>query len=369
MHTLAISYRKRRKLRIRQLAAMFLVIVLLATNAFALAENLTQPTKGISKTTGEPSDKPYQPFLVLLNNAALARPLVNLSEADIVYEMIIWGPGHTRYAAIYNDNHPEKVGSIRSSRYYHEILREEWDCPLVAYGKSSDAAGSLPEPDGAQIPDPFMFNGIRSRNYSQCFYRDASRAAPNNALVKLSLLAENHWPDDPDKPGQPFEPRAPLFQFSSTPTQGEQAADTIEIHFEGIAKEKPNFLVSYTYNPETQAYDRSYCGYPQMDGESGKRIVANNVIVQYCKTAYYQNELRRPVINLTGEGAMDAYIDGTQIQGIWKREEGGQTQFYTAEGEVLQLRPGNTFIQVIPTTYGFDYDESVGLCRYAPDIE
>ena len=71
---------------------------------------------------------------------------------DVVYETIIQGPGYTRYTAIYNDVHPEKVGSVRSARPYHALLRDEWDCPIV-FGSSSGS-------DAYDIYDYFKDTGL-----------------------------------------------------------------------------------------------------------------------------------------------------------------------------------------------------------------
>lgn len=366
MNHSARSNEKRKRLT-AMLLAMLLVMFLSVSSALAMEAVPPQSAAGLSPTTGLPTDKPYQPLLVILNNAAQARPLVNLSEADIVYETIIWGLGHTRYTAIYNDHHPEKVGSLRSSRYYHEILREEWDCPFVAIGISSESPNNNGEPAGAKIPVNFSFNGTRSTSRPYV-WRDQSLGAPHNVFANPALIVKDRWPDDPDNAGQPYAPRAPLFQFSDMPTKGTEIANAIEIHFEGINQIAPNFLASYAYNPQTRAYERSDYGFPQIDRESGARIVANNVIIQFCAMTYYKNELSRPVINLLGIGRMDAFIDGTRVQGYWKRDTiDQQTQFYT-KGGVLQLQPGKTFIQIIPMSYSYDYDPASGLFRYAPDI-
>ena len=117
------------------------------------------------------------------------------------------------------------------------------------------------------------------------------------------------------------------------------------------------------------AYERWYCGSKQFDGASRKRIIAHNVIVQYCPLSYIDNVMSRPVLTLTGEGRMDAYIDGCRTEGFWRRDgEEGQTQFFDADGNALKLRPGKTFIQVIPEEYGFAYDGRSGIfhCSYAP---
>lgn len=218
-----------------------------------------------------------------------------------------------------------------------------------------------------EVDRGFSFDGKRTGPYSGGYFRSEERNSPHNACANLSWMLDNAWPSDEN--GAPYEPRLPLLRFSETPTQGIQTALEIEIHFEGVAKKEPNYLACYTYNAENREYERWYCGYKQIDGSTGKRITAANVIVQYCELSFNDGLASNAVIGLTGEGRMDAYIDGFLIQGYWRRDSvPDQTQYLDSNGEPLVLLPGKTFIQIIPTSYGFAFDTESGMGQYAPDL-
>lgn len=116
------------------LRMVLLGIALLVLSAWCMA-CAEEEVQSLSWTTGLPTGKPYRPVLVVVSNAPDARKVINFTDADVIYEAIIHGPGYTRYTAVYNDTPPKEVGSVRSARPYHAVLRDEWDCPFV-FGSS-----------------------------------------------------------------------------------------------------------------------------------------------------------------------------------------------------------------------------------------
>ena len=103
-------------------------------------ETNTDPTD-VSETTGLQGNTTYKPIMVQIDNADAARGYQEgLSMADIVYETDVDG-GDTRFTALFNDaingeNAPEEliVGPVRSSRYYHQRIQQEWDALYVHMG-------------------------------------------------------------------------------------------------------------------------------------------------------------------------------------------------------------------------------------------
>ncbi|HIT69578.1 MAG TPA: DUF3048 domain-containing protein, partial [Candidatus Aphodomonas merdavium] len=91
------------------------------------AYGVNEVPEGKSPTTGLDWEGEYRPVVVQISNSAEARPHWNMSAADIVYESLLWGPGHTRYTLVFNDNHPDYVGAVRSARINHCQIRQEWD--------------------------------------------------------------------------------------------------------------------------------------------------------------------------------------------------------------------------------------------------
>lgn len=303
---------------------------------------------GHSPTTGLPTTQTsYKPIMVQISNSAEARPHWNMSEADIVYEMIYWGPAHTRYSAIYNDVHPEMVGSIRSARVANCAIRQEWDCPLVFFGGQNMEGTSIYDFfRDYNVPTSFRFDGTGG---GKGFSRVEERKNPHDAVAHISEMVNNYWPTNDD--GSAYEPRVHAFRFSDQPTQGADTAD--EIH---VVYEQSDYYPSYKYNPTERVYERWYNGAEQVDGLSGKRIVASNVIVQFCKLTFFNSSKQRPVIETVGKGAMDAFIDGRHTRGSWVRNSmDDRTVFVDMNGEEITFLPGKTFIQIIPMSSSFTY--------------
>jgi len=365
-------------LRIRGFVYIIIALLLISSAAFAApmtSNSTTMPMSystgahganvtpaGKSPTTGLDWSGAYRPVFVQISNDPGARPHWNMSEADIVYEAIYWGPTYTRYSAVYSDNHPDYVGSIRSARVFHLQMREEWDCPMVFWGGQGwDSKDNAPEVINIRtffktqnVPKEFQFSGAGGGigvdtghvPVNDIFGRDptAKRDLLHAAIVNLQYLVENHWPQNSD--GTPYAPKSHAFSFSSTPTRGQDTAVKVDIPYDGQTN---HYHPSYTFNAATRQYERWYNGEEQYDGKSGKRIVASNVIVQYCKLEFYSNSAQRPIMLMTNGGIMDAFIDGQHIRGSWVRNTlADRTVFLDMNGNELTFLPGKTFVQIVP---------------------
>lgn len=316
--------------------------------------------EGRSPTTGLPTDGDYRPVLVQIHNSWATRPAWGLAAADIVYESVMYGPSQTCYLALYNDSHPESVGILRSTRPYWLDLRDAWDCPLVYSGgqQGSDALA-----DEALAPrETFLFDltqGHLAPNARRdILARVRGRVWPDNAVANLSALVEAHWPMDAD--GQPYAPQRPGLRFSVTPTQSTEPATAIDIIYDAA-----QHYVQYVYDPEARAYSRWYSGSPQAD-MSTETISVSNVIVQYVPLAYEGDERDSPVIDLTGDGIIDAFIDGRRIQGTWSRAAAADPiRYRDAAGNDLILLPGKTYVQLVPMDMRISFQTTGGLWRTA----
>ena len=326
------------------LLALFITFLCIYTGTvFAQAET------GLSLTTGLPTDAPYRPVLVVISNTPEARRLINFNDADIVYEGIIHGPNMTRYAAIYNDTHPKQVGSVRSARPYHAVMRDEWDCPIVFSANngwlmrySIDAYFR-----DTHLDQSFIFN--RSGNFSErALMRTDDINSPHNLAVRLDALVNDLWPADPDDPAKPYEPRANHFIFSDTPSQGAKEINQIDIIY-GNA----NFNASYRYDEALGMYARWYDGYPMINHKTREPVLVSNVIIQRAPHAFMEMQNDAPVIDLIGTGDADFFIDGKMIQGYWTRPsatEATSFYFYDSASEntsPIIFKPGKTFIQLL----------------------
>ena len=205
-----------------------LCLTLFTGSIFALGAQShdAQGAQRISPTTGmqylKGRDDAYRPVLVEISNTEESRPQLAMSMADIVYEYVFWGPGHTRYLALFNDYHPEMVGAIRSSKILGMELRNVWDCPIVFMG--GDNTGTVTNTyaflEAHKIPKSMLFDGTDPITASEdLFSHVTAREAPNNAVINLKKLTQAYWPKGTD--GTLHEPALPTLRFDSKPSQGD----------------------------------------------------------------------------------------------------------------------------------------------------
>lgn len=359
-------FRSMLNLRPRRTGGLIVILCLCLTlftgSVFATerAAPAAEPAQAVSPTTGmrypPGRDDAYRPVLIEISNSEEARPQLSMSLADVVYEYIVWGPGHTRYLALYNDYHPEMVGAVRSAQTIAMSLRDAWDCPIVFMGGNiSDAETSVYRfIDTHSIPSALLFDGAYSADHpGDIFSRLTSRVSPHNVVANLQLLAQAQWPANAD--GTPHAPALPTLRFANVPSQGDAAATEIIIPYDDQPYSQA-YLPRYTYDAEAEYYERWYDGAPQLDGLTGQRIVASNVIVLYAELIYENDFMAQPLWTMTGEGKLDVFIGGRHIAGAWRRpDDASEFTYLDADGNPLLLTPGKTFIQVVPQEMEIHY--------------
>lgn len=311
------------------------------------------PTTGMQYPAGRGDD--YRPVMVELSNSKEARTQLNLGLADVVYEYIMWGPGYTRFLAVYNDYHPEMVGMVRGSRVHAFELRDGWDCPIFHHG-GQDTEGTsiyayMREND---VPDDMHYDGTRPvTGHASLYARLEDLVVPHNLVVNVQKAVEEFWPEDGN--GDPYEPRQPGLRFAKADVTGETRITRINFPFSG--EENPT---TFRYDEDTARYLRyDENGDPWIDRLTGETVGAENLLVQYVEMSYFDNSLARPIIETVGEGPLDAFINGWHIQGTWKHEDAqSPIAYYGADGKPLLLTPGRTFIELIPEFMDIEYAET-----------
>ena len=94
---------------------------------------------------------------------------------------------------------------------------------------------------------------------------------------------------------------------------------------------------------------------------TGQQLSAANVVVLYARhelTDMVEDALGTKGIRiiLRGSGGVKVLRDGVTIEGTWRAEDPNQPpHFFAAGGGEIPLKPGNTWVQVVP----MDYDVQV----------
>ncbi len=311
---------------------VILLILALAVmmSAFALAEGETQQ---LSLTTGLPTDKAYKALAVQFDNSADARPQLNMSKADIIYEIEINDGGYTRYTAIYNDEIPEEVEAVRSARIMHADVALDWSAVFVHFGGQQMA--------GSNVYDYFSsvnldrFDGLHD---SRFFYRDNKRVAPYNVVCRLQQLYDSFEAYHPERI------HTPLTFSAENPTIKGEDVDVFRIPY----GQKIGFYPSYEYIEDEGVYRRYYNRKDMLDGADQSTYDFENVIVMYADYSWYDGAADRPIVALTGTNKCEYFIGGKHFVGSWVRNSVQESTIYLDdEGNVVNFKPGKTFIQIV----------------------
>ena len=265
------------------------------------------------------------------------RPQHALSLADLVYEYEAEG-GVTRFAALYRNNAPEQVGSVRSARLLDiELIRMY--AALLAYSGTS-----------RPIHDIYINANYRSLllspslgdNCEQAgFCRDASYS---DRGYEHTLFGDTRqmW-QLASRRNLNFGYRANGFAFSLQPNEGGKEARDIYINWYDRTD------VRWQYDEASRRYLRHADGIPHIDAVDGSQLVADNLVIMQVV------HNRRP--DLFTHGAIDesyelalwgrgpAYVlrDGLLYEGFWWRRNqnrGEALRLIFPDGEPILLKAG-----------------------------
>jgi hypothetical protein len=313
-----------------------------------------------------------RPIIVKVSNSpAIVRPQSGISEADLVFEHYT-EVGITRFSAIFYGNAPQRVGSIRSARLIDYELVPMYQGLLAfagasigvdkrIYGSETVAANlcqsredhdqclaeaNIIAPSGVVPPSDFVDRAYKGVLFgSPYFFRDESIPAPHNLFVNLEALwqlaAEDGNGQRPDLHGMAFSPTP-----QGTPTGSGIYA---QVRYRTT-------LVEWHYDPETARYYRSTDGQLHFDANTETQVSASNVVIVYAghyETDIIESQFADTIhwslqITLWPEGNAVILRDGMRYEGRWLRESRQDLMsFETNDGEIIYLKPGNTWFQVV----------------------
>ncbi|MGI6207153.1 MAG: DUF3048 domain-containing protein [Anaerolineae bacterium] len=304
------------------------------------------PTRNpnVNPLTGLPVEDPESlrrpPILARVGNDPQIRPQAGLSEADIIYEDIMDGWWVTRLTAIFLANDPETIGPIRSARLVNIELANQYQGALVHAGASDQVRWFISQEPFTNLdeffhPQPFYY--INSLGWMGRLH--------TSAPAIREYLESKEWNEPVTLEG---------FVFSEEAPEGE-VAETIYVPYPGSS------AVTFQYDEESGRYLRWSGGVPHTDRVTGEQLGVSNVIVQFVEHQATDivedtNGATSIRIILTGRGPAWLFRDGVVIKGFWERTEKHQlTRFVTEDGEELELKPGQTWMELVPPDYVIEY--------------
>lgn len=279
------------------------------------------PAQGSSEAKNRPA------LFVKIENSPDARPQTGLEQADVVYEVVAEG-GITRFAAVFQSTDPGTVGPIRSVR------GQDPDLAAPLKGLAVFAGGI---PDFVTQIDAVAQDLSTSSPIGEGppFRRDNSRRAPHNLYGDTDgfwAKAESPYDEAPD----------PLFTYGALPS-GAGPASSVTIDFSPAAN------VSWRW--EGSAWRRSQGGRPFTVTGAG-RIEPANLIVQFVDvrdTSFIDPAGNAvPQSTVVGSGDAEVFRNGQVVKGSWSKSDRDAKTEYTADGKVIPLQPGRTWVELVP---------------------
>jgi Protein of unknown function (DUF3048) N-terminal domain/Protein of unknown function (DUF3048) C-terminal domain len=281
-----------------------------------------------------------RPLVVKVPNDAAARPQSGMAQADVIFEIPVEG-GITRYALVFHSQEPSKVGPVRSARQsdlnYVPALH-----PILAHVGASESVTQLVR-DAAKTGS---FVDIDEFQHADAFERVAGKVAPYNAYTSATKLRT--------AAGDAGRARVdvPAFQFEGSVGKAVgQEATSLTIPYAGAAK------VTYTFDASIASYHRTQAGQKTTDDEAKKEVMPDTVVViktEVKEIAGTADVTGAPSVDFraTGTGAVVILRDGKRFDGKWTR--GGASDLYRfadSAGAAIPLKPGLTWIHIVPEDY------------------
>jgi Protein of unknown function (DUF3048) N-terminal domain/Protein of unknown function (DUF3048) C-terminal domain len=291
-------------------------------------------------------------LLVKIDNVPLARPHYGLTQADMVFEILVEGFA-TRLAVVFHSQDPQTIGNIRSARLADRSLTPMVRGALVYSGTS---AYEMPLIQGDAANGKYV---DLSADYTTGYYRVTFRPGPYNMFTSATAMRQAiaaHGADTPQQiPSWGF-----LAATDHAPTiagmAGAVAATELTIPYrEDIS------LVKYQYDPQTKTYARfqnnAGKAVRDIDGVNNQPIAAANVAIIHTEiwevpqivdaAGSYAHDMR-----LTGTGSATIFRDGLRQDATWTR--GSDTEpfvFKNSAGEKILFNQGQTWVHVVPNDW------------------
>jgi len=270
---------------------------------------------------------------VKVDNYLTARPQTGLTAADIVFEEPVEG-GITRFVAVFQCHGTATVGPVRSARNIDVGILGEFGQPLLVH-----VGGIQPVIDNI-VASPVK--DFELGDYGSAIQQPAGRVAPYDTYTSTTTI----W----GMQGTAKSPPQPVFTYSHKVPAG-SAVQSVSVPFSMYSP------VVWSYDAKEKRFLRFYRTTPDTL-TNGVQNSAANVIVQFVNVSY------GPWLENT-EGGLEVqanlythasgqallFRDGVEVQGKWARTTLAQpTRFTTTSGAQVSLAPGNTWIELVPST-------------------
>lgn len=288
----------------------------------------TCPLTGLEPT--DPSQLKRPAVGVKIENDPSAYPLWGLEEADLVFEQPIEA-GHTRFLAIYHCRDADAVGPIRSARLIDPLLLKPLTSVLAHSGANRRVANALDHARVVQVTEltaPRAFDRIIRPDLG------AEHTLYANTM-RVRRAARQRFTKAP--------PRSLVFGR----LQQSVYAPKVTIRYDSST--------TIVYRHRGASWVRSQEGQPFV-APSGQPMLIDNILVLEHDLRYLSRVVDvagNPSVAIsdpTGGGRAFLFRGGRLVTGRWQRRAvADPISLLAADGSAMRLRPGTTWIQIVPS--------------------
>lgn len=301
--------------------------------------------------TGETLDAPFdrRVFGITVSNIPDAIPHHGSNQAAILFEMLVNGSIIRCFGLFTDPDAVPLVGSVRSTRIMFNDLASHYDLVLIHAGGSNFCLSDA----RARKLDNFNIDTQDETGYSvrDKARREAGYGWEHVLFAKgpgLSAEAERRGIDLSQDPDKDYNLR---FREDGTPADGQDARDiTVTFTYKGTRKE-----TGMVYHEDLGKYVFRQYGKEMVDEATGEPEAFENVLILLAD------------IHMDGEGYHEADLvaggsgyyacGGKLIPITWGADDGtSPLWFRTADGELLEMGVGNSYIAIAPIGSPVSYE-------------
>ena len=298
-----------------------------------LASDPECPLTSLDPSQESKVDRPA--VAIKIENNPVAYPLSGLEDAEIVYEEPVEG-GLTRFMAIYHCTDSAQAGPVRSARIVDPPIMKPYTLILGAAGANDIVRRALDDA-GLVTIDEIRARTAMTRVDRPGITSEHTLYADTAAIRKIGRRSyEDVPPDD-------------LFEFGDLQATGRRARSVTLTFSVGAV---------VTYNWNGKKWERNDGDAPLVN-EAGEQILVDNVLIEE-HTVNHSTSLgdilgtpSPEIEDVTGSGRAFLFRDGRMFPGKWTRAtEDDPVRFETRSGDALVLKPGTTWIELLPDKSG-----------------
>lgn len=277
------------------------------------------------------------------NYPPIVRPQTGVNLADMVWEYETEG-GVTRFAAIYRNNAPDHVGSVRSARLIDLELVPMYNA-LLAYSGTSEPIQKLIMSADFVYQTFSPLKGDNCEDAGFCRFPNGDLPFEHTLFLDTNLV----WAKATRREvNTGYKARG--LAFSPTPDAGGQPAAEAYIDWYGQADAR------WQYDETTGHYLRFSDGVPHMDAGDGQQLWADNIIIievpHNDKPDIFDPGVKYLSIQIQLWDQGRAYLlrDGQVYQGFWRRkdsEPGSALQLVWGNNTPMMVKPGRSWVSVV----------------------